>query len=72
LEVKDKSIIQDTDCSNFTPDKFPIFDDLMKVIDKHLAERNDNPISISAGRQEQYHIQRPNAVGYEVSGTADN
>ena len=42
---KSKGITADTDCTNFTPDQFPIFDDLMKVIDRHLAQDTDrNPI----------------------------
>lgn len=42
---KDKGIDSDTDCSNFKPEQFPIFDDLMKVIDRHLSRDKDlNPI----------------------------
>ena len=40
----DKGINSDTDCSGFKPEQFPIFDDLMKVIDKHLDEESQNPI----------------------------
>lgn len=41
----DKGIDSDTDCSNFKPEQFPIFDDLMKVIERHIAQDTDlNPI----------------------------
>lgn len=41
---QDKGITADTDCSVFTPEQFPIFDDLLRVIDRHLAENGQNPI----------------------------
>ena len=42
---KAKGIDSDTDCSNYKPEQFPIFDDLMKVIDGHLSQDKDlNPI----------------------------
>ena len=42
---KDKGINSDTDCTKFKPEQFPIFDDLMKVIDRHLSQDKDlNPI----------------------------
>ena len=42
---KDKGIDSDTDCSNYKPEQFPIFNDLMNVIEKHLSQDKDlNPI----------------------------
>jgi hypothetical protein len=55
---KDKGITQDIDCSNFTPDKFPIFDDLVKVIDKHLAEKSNNPIQRNNLELVKTHIEK--------------
>lgn len=40
----DKGITADTDCTDFKPEQFPIFDDLLRVIDRHLAEKDQNPI----------------------------
>lgn len=40
----DKGITADTDCTDFKPEQFPIFDDLLSVIDRHLAEKDQNPI----------------------------
>ncbi|MCM1404662.1 MAG: DUF87 domain-containing protein, partial [Prevotella sp.] len=42
---KDKGITGETDCSKYKPEQFPIFDDLMKVIDRHLSQdKGLNPI----------------------------
>ena len=41
---KDKGINSDTDCTKFKPEQFPIFDDLLRVIDRHLAEKDQNTI----------------------------
>ncbi len=42
---KAKGITADTDCSNFKPEQFPIFDDLKKVVENCLAQDTDlNPI----------------------------
>lgn len=41
---KDKGITSETDCSKLKPEQFPIFDDLMRVIDRHLAQEIQNPI----------------------------
>ncbi|MBO5255356.1 MAG: DUF87 domain-containing protein [Opitutales bacterium] len=42
---KAKGITADTDCSNFKPEQFPIFDDLKKVVENHLTQDTDlNPI----------------------------
>lgn len=41
---KDKGITADVDCDNYKPEQFPIFDDLIKVIDRHLQDKDQNPI----------------------------
>ena len=41
---KDKGITSETDCSKLKPEQFPIFDDLMRVIDRYLAQEIQNPI----------------------------
>ncbi|MCQ2382614.1 MAG: hypothetical protein MJ060_02110 [Clostridia bacterium] len=46
LEIyKSKGIDTETDCSKFKPKRFPILDDLMKVIERHITQNADlNPI----------------------------
>lgn len=42
---KSKGIDSETDCSKFNPKRFPVFDDLMKVIERHILQDTGlNPI----------------------------
>ena len=49
-----KKITQDTDCSHFTPDKYPVFDDLYKLVQAELKKEKSGIRFSNLQRAETY------------------